>query len=208
MKTVYTFEAESRERLGKGASRALRRAGRMPAVLYGKSKEPLSFSIDHKTFMQAYKKGGFNNKLVEIKVDGKSHHVLPREIQTHPVTDVPEHVDFLRVDKDSRVTVSVPVRLVNAERCVGVKRGGALNVVRHEIEFICEADAIPSIIKADVLELGIGDSLHISQIKLPAGVEPVITDRDFTVVAVTGRGGKADSADDAEDEAEAEAAEA
>lgn len=207
MKTVYTFEAEARERHGKGASRALRREGRLPAVLYGKGQEPVSFSISHKDFMVAYQKGGFNNKLVDIKVGGKSHHVLAREIQVHPVTDVPEHVDFLKVDENSRVHVNVPVKLVNADRCVGVKRGGTLNIVRHDIELICAPDSIPPVITVDVLELGIGESLHISAVTLPKGVTPAITDRDFTILTVTGRGGKTDSADDAADAAEGEAAE-
>lgn len=207
MKTVYTFEAEARERVGKGASRTLRREGRLPAVLYGKGQEPVSFSIDHNAFMQAYLKGGFNNKLVDIKIGGKSHHVLAREIQAHPVTDVPEHVDFLKVDENSRVHVNVPVKLVNAEKCLGVKRGGALNIVRHDIEFVCAPDAIPSVIAIDVAELGIGDSLHISSVELPKGVTSAISDRDFTIVTVTGRGGKADVADDAADAAEGEAAE-
>jgi large subunit ribosomal protein L25 len=206
MKTVYTFEAEARERNGKGASRALRREGRLPAVLYGKGQEPVSFSIDHNTFMQAYLKGGFNNKLVDIKVAGKSYHVLPREIQVHPVTDVPEHVDFLKVDENSRVHVNVPVKLLNADKCAGVKLGGALNVVRHEVELVCAPDAIPPVLTLDVLSLNIGDSLHISHVDLPKGVAPAITDRDFTIITVTGRGGKADTEDDAADAAEGEAA--
>lgn len=204
MKTVYTFEAEGRDRKGKGASRELRREGRLPAVLYGKGQEPLNFSIEHKAFMQAYQKGNFNNKLVDIQLGGKSYHVLPREIQTHPVTDVPEHVDFLKVDENSRVHVNVPVKVVNTDRCIGVKRGGALNIVRHDIELICAPDAIPSVITLDVLELGIGDSLHISAVNLPKGVTPAITDRDFTILTVTGRGGKGD----AEAEGEAAAGEA
>lgn len=203
MKTVYTFKAEARDRKGKGASRELRRQGRLPAVLYGKGQEPVNFSIEHNAFMQAYLKGNFNNKLVDIQLDGKSFHVLPREIQTHPVTDVPEHVDFLKVDENSRVHVNVPVKVVNADRCVGVKRGGALNIVRHDIELICAPDAIPSVIALDVLELGIGDSLHISAVELPKGVTPAITDRDFTIITVTGRGGKGDAEEAAEGEAAA-----
>lgn len=206
MKTVYTFEAEARTGHGKGASRALRREGRLPAVLYGKGQEPVSFSISHKDFMMAYQKGGFNNKLVDIKVGGKSHHVLPREIQLHPVTDVPEHVDFLKVDENSRVHVNVPVKVLNGDKCVGVKLGGALNVVRHEIALICAPDSIPPVIRVDALNLNIGDSLHISHVELPKGAESAITDRDFTILTVTGRGAKA-SADDEGEAAEGEAAE-
>lgn len=206
MKTVYTFEAEARDRNGKGSSRALRREGRLPAVLYGKEQAPVSFSISHKDFMQAYLKGGFNNKLVDIKVGKKSHHVLAREIQVHPVTDVPQHVDFLIVDENSRVHVNVPVKVLNADKCVGVKRGGALNIVRHEIELVCAPDAIPSVIRVDVADMGIGDSLHISAVDLPKGVTSAITDRDFTILTVTGRGAKAETEETAEGE-EGEAAE-
>lgn len=202
MKAVYTFKAESREQSGKGASRALRRAGRLPAVLYGKGQEPIGFSIEQKEFMQAYLKGGFSNKLIDIQLNGKTFHVLPREVQVHPVSDAPEHVDFLSVSKDSRVHVNVPVRLLNTDRCIGVKRGGALNIVRHEIELVCVPDAIPPVIKIDVAELDIAHSIHISAIELPEGVTPAITDRDFTLVTLTGR-----AADEAEAPAAAAAAE-
>lgn len=200
MKTVYTFEAEARDRNGKGSSRALRREGRLPAVLYGKDQSPVSFSISHKDFMIAYLKGGFNNKLVDIKVGGKSHHVLAREIQVHPVTDVPQHVDFLTVDENSRVHVNVPVKVLNADKCVGVKRGGALNIVRHEVELVCAPDAIPPVIRVDVADLAIGDSLHISAVDLPKGVTSAITDRDFTILTVTGRGAQTEEEETAEGE--------
>jgi large subunit ribosomal protein L25 len=206
MKTVYTFKAEERDRKGKGASRALRREGRLPAVLYGKGQEPLNFSVDFNEFIQAYKKGGFNNKLVDIQLGGKSLHVLPREIQLHPVTDTPEHVDFLKVDENSRVHVNVPVKVLNADRCAGVKRGGALNIVRHEIELICAPDSIPPVIRVDVLDMAIGDSLHISAVELPKGTQSAITDRDFTIITVTGRQAKTETADG--ESAEGEAAEA
>lgn len=187
MKTVYTFDAQERDRKGKGASRALRREGRLPAVLYGKGQDPLNFSIDTNEFVQAYLKGGFSNKLVDIKLGGKSFHVLAREIQAHPVTDAPEHVDFLKVDENSRVRVNVHVKVLNADKCAGVKLGGALNMVRHEIELICAPDSIPAAIKVDVKDLEIGDSLHISSVTLPKGAELAITDRDFTILTVAGR---------------------
>lgn len=189
MKTVYTFEAVARERNGKGASRQLRREGRLPAVLYGKGQEPVSFSVEEAAFLQAYLKGNFQNKLVEIKLGGKKFHVLAREVQLHPVTDRPEHVDFLKVDEHTRVTVKVPVKLVNTDRCVGVKRGGALNVVLHQVEVVCEPDAIPSVLTVDVLELGIGHSVHLSAIELPKGVKSAHHE-DVTIVSVTGRGGE------------------
>ena len=187
MKAAFTLDAQARDKIGKGASRALRREGKLPAVLYGKGQAPLSFTLDHNNFMTHYLRGGITNKLVEIKLDGKSHHVLPREIQIHPVSDVPEHLDFLVVDEKSRVKVDVPVKLLNAEKCAGVKLGGSLNIVRHAIELICAPDAIPPVIKVDVKDLEIGDSLHISAVTLPDGVENAITDRDFTILTVSGR---------------------
>lgn len=197
MKTVYTFKAETRDRNGKGASRALRRAGRIPAVLYGKGQEPVGFSLDHNEFVLAYQKGGFTNKLIDIQLNGKTFHVLPREVQTHPVSDVPEHVDFLKVDENSRVHVKVPVRLLNTDRSIGVKRGGVINIVSHEVELVCVPDVIPSVIKVDVATLDIAHSIHISSIELPKGVTPANTD-DFTLVTITGR---------SKDEPEAAAAE-
>lgn len=205
MKTVYTFKAETRERNGKGASRALRRAGRIPAVLYGKGQEPVGFSLDHNEFVLAYHKGGFTNKLIDIQLDGKTYHVLPREIQVHPVSDVPEHVDFLKVDDSTRVHVQVPVRLLNTDRCVGVKRGGVINIVRHEVELVCVPDAIPSVIKVDVAALDIAHSIHISAIELPKGVTPALV-HDFTLVTVTGR--SKDEPEAAAEGAEAPAADA
>ena len=204
MKATYTFKAEARETSGKGASRALRRAGRLPAVLYGKGQEPVGFSIDANEFVLAYQKGGFTNKVVDVTLAGKTYHLLAREIQVHPVTDKPEHIDFLSVNKDSRVTVQVPVRVLNTEKCIGVKRGGALNIVRHEVELICVPDSIPPVIKIDVTELDIGNSIHISAVELPEGVTPAITDRDFTLVTLTGR--TSEAAQDAADGVPAPAA--
>ncbi|MBM3617312.1 MAG: 50S ribosomal protein L25/general stress protein Ctc [Alphaproteobacteria bacterium] len=200
MKATYTFKAEARETSGKGASRALRRAGRLPAVLYGKGQEPIGFSIDANEFVLAYQKGGFTNKVVDVTLAGKTYHLLAREIQVHPVTDKPEHIDFLSVTKDSRVHVNVPVRLVNSEKSIGVKRGGTLNIVSHEVELICVPDSIPPVIKIDVTELDIAHSIHISAIKLPEGVTPANT-TDFTLVTITGR-----AADEPADAAAAAAA--
>lgn len=201
MKAAYTLEGAKRTDAGKGAARALRREGRIPAILYGtKAKENTSFSLNEKDLTLAYKKGAFTNKLVELSIDGAKNFALPREVQTHPVTDRIEHADFLLVDKTSEVKVKVPVRVLGAERCVGVRRGGTLNVVRHEIEFFCTPESIPSRIDVDVRNINIGSSVHISAISLPEGVRPTI-DRDFTVITVTGRGSK-DDADTASETAE------
>ena len=134
-----------------------------------------------------YKKGSFFNKIVDIKLDGKQFHALPRDVQMHPVTDVIEHADFQRVEKDTIIHVWVPVKVLNTEKSVGLKRGGVLNIVRHEIELICTPDTIPSYIEVDVLNADIGHSVHINDIKLPGNVKTAIKGRNFTVVTVAGR---------------------
>jgi large subunit ribosomal protein L25 len=187
MKAAATFEASPRENAGKGAARALRREGRIPAILYGNQQEPSKIALPLKELTLEYKKGSFFNKIVDITLDGKTLHVLPRDVQTHPVTDVIEHADFQRVDKDSVIHVFVPVRVLNQEKSIGLKRGGVLNIVRHEIELICKPDSIPSFIEIDVLSVDIGHSVHINDIKLPSDVKTAIKDRNFTVVTVAGR---------------------
>jgi large subunit ribosomal protein L25 len=187
MKAVATFEATTREGAGKGAARALRRTGRVPAILYGHSQQPAKIALPLKELTLQYSKGAFFNKIVDITLDGKVIHALPRDIQTHPVTDVIEHADFQRVEKDSVIHVFVPVKVLNQEKSVGLKRGGVLNIVRHEIELICKPDSIPAFIEVDVLAMDIGHSMHINSIKLPADVRPAIKDRNFTVVTVAGR---------------------
>jgi len=187
MKIAATLEAQPRNTSGKGAARALRRLGRVPAVVYGRTKEPASISLPLKELTLEYRKGSFFNKIVDITVGGDKFHALPRDVQTHPVTDVIEHADFQRVEKDSIIHVFVPVKVLNQEKSVGLKRGGVLNIVRHEIELVCTPDAIPSAIEVDVLTSDIGSSVHINDIKLPANVRTAIKDRNFTVVTVAGR---------------------
>ncbi len=187
MKAAATLEAKPRENSGKGAARALRREGNIPAILYGNQQDPAKIALPLKELTLEYKKGAFFNKIVDIKVEGKVVHVLPRDVQTHPVTDVIEHADFQRVEKDSIIHVFVPVRVLNQEKSVGLKRGGVLNLVRHEIELICTPDSIPSVIEVDVLNVDIGHSVHINDIKLPDNVKTAIKDRNFTVVTVAGR---------------------
>jgi len=187
MKTAATFEAKARENTGKGAARALRREGNVPAILYGNAEEPSKIVLPLKELTLEYKKGAFFNKIVDIKVDGKLVHVLPRDVQTHPVTDIIEHADFQRVDKDTVIHVMVPVKVLNQEKSVGLKRGGVLNIVRHEIELLCKPDSIPSSIEVDVLAMDIGTSLHINEIKLPDNVKTAIKGRNFTVITIAGR---------------------
>ena len=184
MAEITTIAAERRERAGKGPARAARRAGRVPGVIYGDKKDPAMVTLDPRQLDRELKTGGFLATIYNIEVDRAKERVLPRDVQFDPVTDRPLHVDFLRVSAATSVTVQVPVNFLNEEESPGLKRGGLLNVVRHEIEMNCRADAIPSAIDVDLTGLDIGDSIHISMISLPDGVEPTITDRDFTVATI------------------------
>jgi large subunit ribosomal protein L25 len=184
MADVITLSAQPRDRVGKGAARAVRRAGLVPAVIYGGKETPLPVAIEPLALRRQLETGAFFTTMIELDLAGKPHKVLARDVQFHPVTDRPEHVDFLRVTADTLITVDVPVIFDNEETCPGIKRGGVLNIVRHAIELECRADAIPHALHADLSTLDIGDSLHISHIQLPAGVTPTITDRDFTVATV------------------------
>jgi large subunit ribosomal protein L25 len=189
MKTSAEFVATLREGTGKGVARALRRQGLIPAVIYSREGKPQSFSLPTKETTLAYHKGGFFNNVVTLSLGKDKIFALPKAIQLHPVTDVIEHVDFLEVNDKSVVRVQVPVRLLNTDRCIGIKRGGSLNVVRHTIELSCTPANIPSHIEIDMLAVNIGDSIHINSIKLPEGTKPTIA-RNFTIVAVAGRASK------------------
>lgn len=202
MSDTIALPAEPRERVGKGAARAVRRAGRVPAVIYGDRKDPLTISLDPRDVDRELHRPGFFATLYDVEVGGKKHRVLPRDVQLDPVSDRTVHVDFLRVAQDTEVTVNVPVNFVNEEESPGLKRGGVLNIVRHEIEFTCRADAIPQQIELDLTGLEIGDSVHISMVKLPDGVTPTITDRDFTIATVAAP--SAVKAEAAEEQAAAE----
>jgi large subunit ribosomal protein L25 len=184
MAELISLSAQPRDRVGKGAARAVRRAGKVPAVLYGGKQPPLSLSVDPVAVSRQLATGAFFTTMIELDVGGETHRALARDVQFHPVNDRPEHVDFLRVTADTLITVEVPVIFDNEETCPGIKRGGVLNVVRHEIELECRADAIPHALHADLSTFDIGDSIHISHIPLPAGVTPTITDRDFTVATI------------------------
>ncbi|MCG8594099.1 MAG: 50S ribosomal protein L25/general stress protein Ctc [Kiloniellales bacterium] len=202
MSNTIALPAEPRERVGKGAARAVRRAGRVPAVIYGDRKDPLTISLDPRDVDRELHKPGFFATLFDVEVGGRKHRVLPRDVQLDPVSDRTIHVDFLRVAQDTEVTVNVPVQFVNEDGAPGLKRGGVLNIVRHEIEFTCRADVIPQQIEIDLGGLEIGDSVHISMVKLPDGVTPTITDRDFTIATVAAP--SAVKAEAAEEQAAAE----
>ncbi|AOL23595.1 large subunit ribosomal protein L25 [Erythrobacter litoralis] len=184
MSDALTLPAEARERAGKGASRALRREGRIPAVIYGGKEEPTPIHVEEKELVKQLGTGHFMNSIVTIELGGKSVRTLPKDVALNPVTDRPIHADFLRLSKDSKVEVQVPVVFINEEQAPGLKKGGVLNVVRHELELVCEADRIPSEIEIDVTGREVGDSIHISEISLPAGSESAITDRDFTIATL------------------------
>ncbi|HEV2747701.1 MAG TPA: 50S ribosomal protein L25/general stress protein Ctc [Allosphingosinicella sp.] len=209
MSDQLTLSAETRERAGKGASRAMRRQGRVPAVIYGAKEQPLPIHVEEKALMRMLNTGHFMNSVVMIGIAGEAgpagqHRTLPKDVQFHPVTDRPLHVDFLRISEHSKVTVAVPIRFVNEEGSRGLKRGGVLNAVRHDLELVCDAAEIPDEIEIDLAGLDIGDSLHISAVTLPPGTESAITDRDFTIATIVAPSGLKMEAEDAE-AAEAEA---
>jgi large subunit ribosomal protein L25 len=184
MSDQLTLPAEARDRAGKGASRALRRDGRVPAVVYGEKKEPLSIHVEEKLLSKMMSTGHFMNSVVMIDFQGKPHRTLPKAVDFHPVTSRPIHVDFLRIGEHTKVTVAVPVRFDNEEASPGLKRGGVLNVVQHELELVCDAASIPNEIHVSLDGLEIGDAIHIGQVKLPSGVSPANTDEDFTVATI------------------------
>ncbi|WP_225207142.1 50S ribosomal protein L25/general stress protein Ctc [Novosphingobium huizhouense] len=184
MSETLTLAAETRDRVGKGASRSLRREGRIPAVIYGEKQEPIAIHVEEKALVKALGTGHFFNSIVEVTVGGETVRTLPKDVAFHPVSDRPEHVDFLRLAAGHAVHVNVPVVFANEDKSPGLKKGGVLNVVRHELELVCAPDAIPDDITIDVSGYDVGESIHISAVTLPAGVTSAITDRDFTIATL------------------------
>jgi len=189
MSQTYELKAEARERVGKGSARELRRNGKVPAVIYGDKQIPLAIALSYKDVYYKIHGGGFLTTVATIDVDGKKIRVLPKEYQLDPVRDFPVHVDFLRVGANTLVTVQIPVRFINEEKSPGIKRGGVLNVVRHEIEASVPANAIPDFIEVDLAGTDLGHSIHISAVTLPKDVKPTITDRDFTIATIAAPAG-------------------
>jgi large subunit ribosomal protein L25 len=187
MAEAIELKAWARGRSGKGGARATRREGRIPGILYGDKKEPEAIAVDYRAISLQMHTGHFQSTIFTLDVDGKKTRVIPRGVQLDPIRDFPIHVDFMRVGKDALVTVEVPVRFLNEAASPGLKRGGVLNIVRHDIPVRCPADAIPDHFDVDLTGLEIGDSVHISAIVLPKGVRPTITERDFTVATIVGR---------------------
>ncbi len=184
MAEVLNFSAKVRDRAGKGAARAARREGRVPGVIYGDKQDPVMITVDPIELLKQVSAPGFFGRVYNIDVEGAAHRVLPRDLQLDPVTDQPIHVDFMRFSAQTRVNVDVVVVFLNEEDSPGLRLGGVLNVVRHAVELLCRPDNIPESLEADLTGLEIGDGIHISDIKLPEGVEPTITDRDFTVATI------------------------
>ena len=202
------ISADLRNRVGKGSARAARRAGRIPAVIYGDKQAPLSIEMEERVVRKVIHEPGIFGRLLDINVEGETATVLTRDIQMHPVTDEPLHLDMLRVGKSSTVSVGVPVEFINHEKSPGLKIGGVLNVVRFEVELNCPAGDIPEKIVVDLEDVKIGDSIHISAITLPEGVTPTITDRDFTVATLQAPGGGVKNEDEDGEEVAAEGEEA
>ena len=181
---LVELKATARERVGKGAARQARRDGRIPGVIYGGSKPPTPISLDHRELLALVKKGHFTSTVVEINVAGKKEKVIPRDVQLDPVVDTLVHIDLLRIGADGIIRVAVPVRFLNEELSPGLKRGGALNIVRHDIEVFCPYDSKPKFFEVDLEGLEIGSSIHVSSVKMPDGIKPVIHDRDFTIATI------------------------
>ena len=184
MPEMISLSAEPRPQAGKGAARVTRRAGRVPAIVYGGGDEPALISLEPRELSRCLARPGFFNHLVEISVEGATHRTLPREVQYHPVTDAPLHIDFQRVAAGAEVHVTVPVVFIDQERCPGLRRGGILNVVRHGVEMVCSVDNIPERLVVSLAGVDIGDSIHIHAVEMPEGARPVIHERDFTVASI------------------------
>ncbi|MGB7419499.1 MAG: 50S ribosomal protein L25/general stress protein Ctc [Erythrobacter sp.] len=202
MSDALTLPAERRERAGKGASRALRREGRVPAVIYGGKDKPIPIHVEEKELVRQLMTGHFMNSIVQVEVDGKQVRTIPKDVALDPVSDRPTHADFFRLSKDSKIEVDVPVVFINEEQSPGLKKGGVLNVVRHELELVCQSDKIPDQIEIDVSGREVGDSIHISEITLPEGSQSAITDRDFTIVTLVAPSALKKSEEEGGEEAE------
>ena len=187
------IKANARSQVGKGSARAARRAGLVPAVIYGNKESAISITLNANQWRQLMNKPGIFSQLINIEVNDEKHFVLPRDIQQHPVSEEAEHVDFLRVTKNATVAVGITVEFVNEDKCTGLKLGGVLNIVRPQVELNCPAIAIPEKLIVDLEGLDVGHTIHISAIELPEGCVPTITDRDFTVATIAApRGGLGD----------------
>jgi large subunit ribosomal protein L25 len=209
MSDMLELSAETRDRVGKGASRALRREGRVPAVIYGNKEDPQGIHVNERELMKLLMTGHFMNSVVMIDAGGTQVRTLPKDVAFDVVSDRPIHVDFLRISEHASVHVNVPILFTDEEESPGIRRGGVLNIVRHELELICDAAEIPDDVTISLKGVEVGDSIHISAVTLPKGATSAITDRDFTIATVVAPSALKSSEGDvqteaAEGEAEAE----
>lgn len=203
MSKDIVFNVTVRERIGSGGAREARRTGLVPGVLYGGGEAPVAVALKQNEVIKAINTGQFLSSTATMVHEGKKQLVIPQAIQLHPVTDKPQHVDLYRVKSNQIITVEVTVNFFNEEEAPGLKKGGALNVVRHAVELNVRADSIPDSLDADLTGLDIGDNVKISDINLPDGAEPTITDRDFTIASIVGRGIAAEAEEETEEAPEA-----
>jgi large subunit ribosomal protein L25 len=187
MKAAVAFKAETRAISGKGAARAARRAGHVPVIVYGNNKPSVSLNVEARLIANEYFRGGFMNKIISLEVDGKNIFAIPRDIQLNPVSDKIEHADFMQVDEKSVIKVRVPVHFLNQDKSVGIKRGGVLNIVAHEVELLCPVASIPKSVDVDVAALEIGNSIHSADLVLPKGVSVANKGRNITIASIAGR---------------------
>ena len=204
MSDQLTLAAETRDRVGKGASRSLRREGRVPAVIYGNNENPTPIHVEEKALVKLLMTGHFTNSVIMVDIGGKPQRTLPKDVTLDVVTDRPVHVDFLRISEHAKVHVHVPVHFADEEKAPGIKRGGVLNVVRHELELVVDAAKIPDEIVISLAGLEVGDSIHISNVDLPEGAASAIEDRDFTIATVVAPSALKSSEGDTETQAAAE----
>ena len=200
MVMTSNLEVENREKVGKGISRALRREGKIPGIIYGNKENPVSISINENDLKTELRKAGFFNRLCDLKLGNENIRVLPQDIAIHPVTEKTEHIDFLRVSENTRVTIQIPVKFENEEDCPGIKLGGILNVVRYSVEVSCPASKIPEEFIVDLTGLELGDSIHFSSIKIEEDIAPTISDRDFTIASIVAPAALTSEEEKADDE--------
>ena len=206
MAAKAVLKAIARPGVGKGAARAARRSGKVPGVIYGDKKPPLSISLDFTDVSKRLNAGHFLTTLIDVELDGANHQVIPRGFQLDPLKDTLTHVDFQRIAPGSKLRVAIPMKFVNHEESPGIKRGGTLNIVRHTVELSCPPDLIPEEIVVDLTGREIGDSIHISHVSLPEGVTPVVHERDFTIATIVAPSGLRSEEAEAAPAVEAEAA--
>ena len=178
------IELSAEIRKDKINTKLLRDNGRVPAIVYGEKKDPLPISIDTKIIKKQIESSGFFSKQFILNINGEKHKVLPKDLQLHPVKETIVHLDFLRIGENTKVTVSVPVIFINENLCPGLKQGGVINIVRHEVEIRSPVDKIPKNLEINLDGIEIGDSIHISAVELNSEVKPVISDRDFTIATL------------------------